>query len=98
MVYGKGKTVRPIVIRFCEVYANVMRMAQESGAGDEDYINRAMIYYQHETGLPFKLRHCWEVSKDSSERLMVTEMTAAEKEQREAFIKIKMRKVECRER
>ncbi|GJZ54478.1 hypothetical protein Tco_0609363 [Tanacetum coccineum] len=37
----------------------------ESEAEDEDYINRAMIHYQVETGLPFKFRHCWEVLKDS---------------------------------
>ncbi|GJT92759.1 glutathione S-transferase T3-like protein [Tanacetum coccineum] len=42
-----------------------MRMAQESGAGDEDYIQKAMIHYQAECGLPFKFRHCWEVLKDS---------------------------------
>ncbi|GJV04982.1 hypothetical protein Tco_1338551 [Tanacetum coccineum] len=48
-----------------EVLNNVMRMAQESGAGDEDYIQKAMIHYQAECGLPFKFRHCWEVLKDS---------------------------------
>ncbi|GJR81094.1 hypothetical protein Tco_0151879 [Tanacetum coccineum] len=37
----------------------------ESGAGDEDYVQRAMIHYQAETGLPFKFRHCWDVLKDS---------------------------------
>ncbi|GJS82078.1 hypothetical protein Tco_0748619 [Tanacetum coccineum] len=124
-----------------------MRMAHESGAGDEDYINRAMIHYQIETGLPFKLRHCREVLKDSPKwqeialpkfateseggnsttrgrdkaraaeknkgskalgsltmnddalsRLMVTEMTAQEKEERLAFIEIKRREVEYHER
>nr|GEU71027.1 protein ALP1-like [Tanacetum cinerariifolium] len=38
---------------------------QESGAGDEDYVQRAMIHYQADTGLPFKFRHCWDVLKDS---------------------------------
>ncbi|GJR71610.1 SMR domain-containing protein isoform X1 [Tanacetum coccineum] len=146
----------------------------ESGAEDEDYINKAMIHYQVETGLPFKFRHCWEVLKDSLKwqeialpkfsiessggskrhkssgsssfntesgnasidlntnvgdndededkaraagknkgskasgsstmnddalaRLMVTEMAAQEKEQREIFLEIKRREVECRER
>ncbi|GKC70295.1 RNA-directed DNA polymerase, eukaryota [Tanacetum coccineum] len=65
MVCGKWKTARPAVTPFCGVYTNVMRMAQESGAGDEDYINRAVIHYQIETGLPFKYRPCWEVLKDS---------------------------------
>ncbi|GJY74256.1 gamma-glutamyltranspeptidase 1 [Tanacetum coccineum] len=41
-----------------------MRMAQESGAGDDDYIQRAMIHYEINTGIPFKLRHCWEILKD----------------------------------
>ncbi|GKA61572.1 hypothetical protein Tco_0760979 [Tanacetum coccineum] len=45
---------------------NVMRMAQESGAGDEDYIQKAMIHYRAECGLPFKFRDYWEVLKDSS--------------------------------
>ncbi|GJY48351.1 hypothetical protein Tco_0438307 [Tanacetum coccineum] len=42
-----------------------MRMAQESGAGDEDYIQKAMIHYQVECELPFKFCHCWKVLKDS---------------------------------
>ncbi|GJY19008.1 hypothetical protein Tco_0390499 [Tanacetum coccineum] len=33
-----------------------MRMAQESGAGDEDYIQMAMIHYEIETEIPFKLQ------------------------------------------
>ncbi|GJS49916.1 hypothetical protein Tco_0600037 [Tanacetum coccineum] len=66
MVYGKWKSVRPAVVRFCRVYDNVMCMTQVSGVGDEDYFQREMIHYQAETGLPFKFRHCWDVSKDSS--------------------------------
>ncbi|GJZ41248.1 hypothetical protein Tco_0588134 [Tanacetum coccineum] len=58
-------TVRPAVIRFCGVYGNVMRLALESGAEDEYYVQRAMIHYQAETGLPFKFRHCWDLLKDS---------------------------------
>ncbi|GKE15833.1 hypothetical protein Tco_1423410 [Tanacetum coccineum] len=38
---------------FCGVYANVMLMAHESR--EEDYIQRAMIHYQIETRLHFKL-------------------------------------------
>ncbi|GKD41644.1 gamma-glutamyltranspeptidase 1 [Tanacetum coccineum] len=161
-----------------------MRMGPESGAGDEDYVQRAMIHYQIDTGIPFKLRHCWEVLKDHPKwqeiaiptfntgsegsskrhkstgsssfntesgeasinlnsnvgdndeddvqeirrpegrdkakaagkkkgskssasssvnedalaRLMVTEMGAQEKEERLAFLEIKRREVECRER
>ncbi|GJT22364.1 ALP1-like protein [Tanacetum coccineum] len=59
---------------WCEVLQNIESKTKqygrrtydmESGGGDEDYINRAMIQYQAETGLPFKFCHCWEVSKDS---------------------------------
>nr|GEX61573.1 hypothetical protein [Tanacetum cinerariifolium] len=149
MVVGKCKTVRPAMVRFCEVYGNVMRMAQQSGTGDENYVKRAMIHYQDETGVPFKFRHCWDVLKDKSEdasinlnttvanedevqkirrpggrdkarataknkgskasgsstmnddalaRLMVNEMTCAEVQQHDAFMELKMREVECRER
>ncbi|GJR12374.1 hypothetical protein Tco_0795026 [Tanacetum coccineum] len=38
------------------------------------------------------------VNEDALARLMVTEMTAQEKEQRENFLEIKMREVECHER
>ncbi|GKE85510.1 hypothetical protein Tco_1559252 [Tanacetum coccineum] len=63
-VLEKWKTVRPSVIRFSRIYSNVMRMAQESGARDEDYVQRAMIHYEIETKISFKLRHCWEILKD----------------------------------
>ncbi|GJU45140.1 hypothetical protein Tco_1202406 [Tanacetum coccineum] len=65
MVNGKWKTVRPNVVRFCGVYSSIMRRLQESGAGDEDYYNRLLLDYEAETGVPFKLRHCWEVLKGS---------------------------------
>ncbi|GJR21165.1 glutathione S-transferase T3-like protein [Tanacetum coccineum] len=151
---------------------------RESGVGDEHYIQKALIHYQAECGLPFKFRHCWQVLKDSPKfqeiafpnfnqgsqgsskrhkssgsssfnaesgdasinlnntvndeddvqenrrpegrdkaknnrsnasgsstmndvalaRLMVTEMTAAEVAQREKFMELKRREVECRER
>nr|GEX54932.1 hypothetical protein [Tanacetum cinerariifolium] len=64
MVCGKWKSVRPSVIWFSGIYNNVMRMAHESRVGDEDYIQRAMIHYEIKTGLPFKLRHCWEILKE----------------------------------
>ncbi|GKE44780.1 hypothetical protein Tco_1472064 [Tanacetum coccineum] len=31
----------------------------------EDYYNRALLDYEAETGVPFKLRHWWEVFKGS---------------------------------
>nr|GEW21411.1 hypothetical protein [Tanacetum cinerariifolium] len=130
----------------------------ESGAGDENYVQRVKIHYQDETSVPFKFRHCWDVLKDSLKfrviafpnfnqgsegsskrhkssdevqeirrpggrdkarataknkgskasgsstmnddalaRLMVNEMTSAEVQQRDAFMKLKRRDVECRE-
>nr|GEW78105.1 hypothetical protein [Tanacetum cinerariifolium] len=134
---------------------NVMRMAHGSGAEDKNYVQRATIHYQDETGVPCKFRHCWDVLKDSPKfqeiafsnfnkgsagsskrhkssgnstirgrdkarvaaknkgskasgsstmndnalaRLMVNEMTYAEVQQREAFMELKRRDVECRER
>ncbi|GKD22017.1 hypothetical protein Tco_1223720 [Tanacetum coccineum] len=151
---GKWKMVRPSVIRCSGIYSNVMRMAQESGVEDEDYVQRTMIHDEIETGIPFKLHHRWEILKDRSKwqeialpkfstgsrgtkrhkhleirrpkgrdkaraagrknkgskptrsstlnedemaRLMVTEMTAQEKEERLAFLDMKRREVECRE-
>ncbi|GKD40423.1 hypothetical protein Tco_1260630 [Tanacetum coccineum] len=38
------------------------------------------------------------MNDDALARLMVTEMTAQEKEQHEAFLEIKRREVKCRER
>ncbi|GKD32468.1 zinc finger BED domain-containing protein RICESLEEPER 2-like protein [Tanacetum coccineum] len=57
--------VRPAVVRFCGVYGNVMRRLQESRASDADYYARALMDYEAETGTTFKLRHCWEILKDS---------------------------------
>ncbi|GJR05187.1 hypothetical protein Tco_0528171 [Tanacetum coccineum] len=33
-------------------------------SGDGDYVEKAMVHYELETGLPFRLRHCWEILKD----------------------------------
>ncbi|GJV28486.1 uncharacterized mitochondrial protein-like protein [Tanacetum coccineum] len=49
MVNAKWKTMRPNVVRFCEVHGNVMRRLQESGAGDKDYYNRALLDYKAKT-------------------------------------------------
>nr|GEY38463.1 hypothetical protein [Tanacetum cinerariifolium] len=155
MVVGKWKMVRPTVVWLCGVYSSVMRMAQESGAGDEDYVQKAMVHYQAETGLPLNFRiskrhkssgsssfntesrdasinlnnivaddEVQEIQRpggrdkakaaaknkaskvstsstmndDALAKLVVNEMTAAEVEQREAFIELKKREVECRER
>ncbi|GJW37236.1 hypothetical protein Tco_0060156 [Tanacetum coccineum] len=65
MINGKWKTVRLNVAWFCGTYANVMRRAQESEAGDEDYYNRALLDYEAEHGMQFTLLHCWE-SGDAS--------------------------------
>ncbi|GKC71168.1 hypothetical protein Tco_1117051 [Tanacetum coccineum] len=39
---------------------------EESGAFDEDYINKELNHYQVKTGNTFKHRHCWEILKDNS--------------------------------
>ncbi|GJY92353.1 hypothetical protein Tco_0508135 [Tanacetum coccineum] len=65
MINWKWKTVRLYVAWFCRTYANVMRRAQDSGAGDEDYYNRALLDYEAEHGMQFTLLHCWEVLKGS---------------------------------
>ncbi|GJW73711.1 hypothetical protein Tco_0133081 [Tanacetum coccineum] len=65
-VRKNGKTVRPypcsVLIR--EFYNNIMHMGPKSGAGDAYYVQRAMIHYEIDTRLPFKLRKCWEILKD----------------------------------
>ncbi|GKC04222.1 hypothetical protein Tco_0995832 [Tanacetum coccineum] len=124
MVNGKWKTVCPHVVRFCGVYNNVMRRAHESGAGDEDYYNMTLLHYKAQTGVPFKLRHCWrDKAKGSTKekgprslgssstndealaRLMVSELAMQnkraiemQKEEHKAFLEIKRKEVECRER
>ncbi|GJR85362.1 zinc finger BED domain-containing protein RICESLEEPER 2-like protein [Tanacetum coccineum] len=40
-----------------------MRRLKESGAGEGDYFNKALLDYEAETGVSFQLRHCWEVFK-----------------------------------
>ncbi|GJV91710.1 ALP1-like protein [Tanacetum coccineum] len=47
----------------CEVKRG--RWLQESRASDADYYTRALMDYEAETGTTFKLRHCWEILKDS---------------------------------
>nr|GEW86350.1 hypothetical protein [Tanacetum cinerariifolium] len=42
------------------------KLGTKSGAGDIDYVQRAMIHYEIETRLSFKLRHYWEILKDRS--------------------------------
>ncbi|GJZ12687.1 zinc finger BED domain-containing protein RICESLEEPER 2-like protein, partial [Tanacetum coccineum] len=42
-----------------------MSGAQESGAEDKDYFNRALLDYEAEHEMQFTHRHCWEVLKGS---------------------------------
>ncbi|GJW19093.1 hypothetical protein Tco_0026529 [Tanacetum coccineum] len=139
MVNEKWKMVRPAVVRFCEVYGNVMRRMRESGASDVDYYARALMDYEaepnyRETSINLntnvgdddedevqkirrpigrdKARNAAKkkgsresrasgsssMNDEAFARLMVTEMTSQEKEQREAFLEIKRREVECRKR
>nr|GEU50983.1 cystinosin homolog [Tanacetum cinerariifolium] len=65
MVNEKWKTVRTNVVQFCGLYANGMRMVQESKVRNEDYFNWALLDNEAETGVPFKLRHCLVVLKCS---------------------------------
>ena len=65
MVLGKWKTMRPNVARFCGVYNNIMRMQPVSGAGDDDYYNRATLNYEAEYGVKFTQKHCWEVLRNA---------------------------------
>ncbi|GJU49163.1 gamma-glutamyltranspeptidase 1 [Tanacetum coccineum] len=55
-------------VRFCRTcrakHNSTVVESPESGAGDADYVQRAMIHYEIDTGLPFKLRRCWEILKD----------------------------------
>ncbi|GKF32227.1 hypothetical protein Tco_0102025, partial [Tanacetum coccineum] len=132
--------------------ATLFEGVTESRAGDAYYVQRAMIHYEIDTGLPLKLHKCREILKDRPKfqeipipnsntwseggskrhkssgsssfntesgeasinmnttvgendededvlaRLIVTEMTAHEKEERLVFLDIKRRDVECRER
>ncbi|GKD28766.1 zinc finger BED domain-containing protein RICESLEEPER 2-like protein [Tanacetum coccineum] len=65
MVNRKWKTVRLNVARFCGVHTNVMRKAHVSGARDEDYFATTVLDYEAEFGVPFTLRHYWEVLRKS---------------------------------
>ncbi|GJT59113.1 putative reverse transcriptase domain-containing protein [Tanacetum coccineum] len=42
-----------------------MRRMQTSRASDADYYASALMHYEVETETTFKLRHCWEILKDS---------------------------------
>ncbi|GKF59709.1 RNA-directed DNA polymerase, eukaryota, partial [Tanacetum coccineum] len=63
MVNGKWKTVRPKVASFCGVYANTI-LTYTSGAGDADYLQRALTDYHVEYRVLFTLLHYWEVLKE----------------------------------
>nr|GEX55918.1 hypothetical protein [Tanacetum cinerariifolium] len=58
-------TVRPNMARFCGVHANVLRRAHDSGAKDEDYFNKALLDYEYVFRVPFTLRCCSEILKNS---------------------------------
>ncbi|GKB26762.1 hypothetical protein Tco_0866163 [Tanacetum coccineum] len=93
MVVERWKTVRPAVVRFCGVYGNIMRMAQESGAGYEDYMRCKARATAKNKGS--KASGSSTMNDDALARLMVTETITQEKAERLAFIEIKMREVEC---
>nr|GEZ00741.1 hypothetical protein [Tanacetum cinerariifolium] len=50
------------------MYQNTVReesSVEDSRAGDEDYFNKALLDYEAEFRVPFTLRHCWEILKNS---------------------------------
>ncbi|GKA74342.1 RNA-directed DNA polymerase, eukaryota [Tanacetum coccineum] len=63
MVNEKWKTVLPKVATFCGVYGNTILM-YTIGAGDANYLQRAMTNYHAEYGVPITLLHCWEMLKE----------------------------------
>ncbi|GKA71958.1 hypothetical protein Tco_0778174 [Tanacetum coccineum] len=68
----------------------------ESGARDEDYVQKAMgSSKRHKSS---GSRASSTMNDDALARLVVNEMTAVEVEQREVFIELKRREVECRKR
>ncbi|GJT80558.1 gamma-glutamyltranspeptidase 1 [Tanacetum coccineum] len=62
--HGNSRKQGGFWCEFCEIYNNIMRMGSESRARDADYVQRAIIHYEIDIRLPFKLRHCWEILKD----------------------------------
>ncbi|GJU01879.1 hypothetical protein Tco_1112217 [Tanacetum coccineum] len=57
-------------IALCKGWAHVSEnnsIVRKSGIGDEDYYARALLDYEAEHGMPFTLRHCWEVLKESGD-------------------------------
>ncbi|GJS39396.1 hypothetical protein Tco_0564439 [Tanacetum coccineum] len=97
MVVGKWKVVRPAVVRFCGIYSNVMRMAQESGAATKIH-SKGKDHYQVECDTSLIVIIVGRNSRPEGMGLMVTELTAAEVAQRGKFMELKRREVECRER
>ncbi|GJY93548.1 putative reverse transcriptase domain-containing protein [Tanacetum coccineum] len=49
---------------WCEVLSYIESKTGQYRKRIEDYVQKAMIHYQIDTGIPFKLRHCWEILKD----------------------------------
>ncbi|GKE60550.1 hypothetical protein Tco_1510917 [Tanacetum coccineum] len=76
-----------------------MRSLQESEASDEDYYARALDKAEDAAKKKGSRASGSSSMNDKAlARLMVTEMENQEKEERLAFLAIKMREVECRER
>ena len=71
-----------------EVYDNVLRRAQQSGAGNWDYTQRALDEYRDEYGVPFTLLHAWRILKDAPKWKEV-ELPRFEKVKQEKFKRYK---------
>nr|GEW38546.1 hypothetical protein [Tanacetum cinerariifolium] len=107
MVNIKWKTVRPDMVRFCGVYGNVkhrkasINLNANVGDDKEDEvqeIRRPMGRDKVKDAAKKKGSRALGSSSMNDEaltRLMVTEMTSQEKEERLAFLNIKRREVKC---
>nr|GEV03955.1 hypothetical protein [Tanacetum cinerariifolium] len=87
MVNGKWKMVRPAVVRLCGVYGNVMRRGDKAKDAPKKKGSRGS-----------RASRSSNTNDEALARLMVTETTTHEKEQRKLFLKIKRKEVKCRER
>nr|GEU38547.1 retrotransposon Orf1 [Tanacetum cinerariifolium] len=58
----KDRASKSLYFLWCVRYTIMM---YTNGAGDTDYLQRALIDYQAKYGVPFTLLHCWEVLKES---------------------------------
>nr|GEU91352.1 hypothetical protein [Tanacetum cinerariifolium] len=95
MVNRKWNMVRSNVARFYGVHANVLHRAQDSGAGEEEYFNKAILDYEAEFEGQSE-RTVDDMTDETLARLMVYELTtqiasamAMKKKECAAYMEIK---------